>query len=232
MAGFSWAVLAQASQGGGMDYFKTLVWPGGGYIGLLLWAMSIVTLAVIIQYFIQIRKTTIMPEMVQQQIQGLFENKQYREAIEVTAAEPSMLSYVVHAALSEAAHGYGAMERAMEEASEERTAGLLRKIEWLNLIGNVSPMLGLLGTVWGMINAFMAIVEASGMPSPEKLAYSIGIALVTTLLGLSVAIPALAVYAIMRNRIDSLSNEVVMAAQELISVFRPAPKTAAGGGAS
>jgi biopolymer transport protein ExbB len=131
---------------------------------------------------------------------------------------------VVHAALSEAAHGYASMERAMEEAAEEKSSGMQRKIEWVNLLGNVSPMLGLLGTVWGMILAFMEIVAAKGIPPPDKLAYSIGIALVTTLLGLVVAIPALAVFAILRNRIDALSNQVVMQAQELISTFRPAPK--------
>lgn len=220
------ALLAQTS-GGGMNYFKTLVWPGGGYIGLLLWALSVVTLAVIIQYFITIRRGSVLPDLVRQQIQSLFENKQYREVIEVTATEPSLLSYVVHAALTEAAHGFAAMERAIEEAAEERTTALLRRIEWLNLIGNVSPMLGLLGTVWGMINAFMAIVEAKGIPSPDRLAYSIGIALVTTLIGLSIAIPSLAVFAVMRNRIDALSNEAVMASEELIATFRPAPKSAA-----
>jgi len=226
MVDCQWAVLAQASGEVGMDYFKILVWPGGGYIGMILWALSIVTLAVIIQYFISIRRANIIPELVQQQVQGLFDNKQYREAIEVTATEPSMLSFVVHAGLAEAARGYTSMERAMEEAAEEKTTILLRKIEWLNLIGNISPMLGLLGTVWGMINAFMKIVEKGGMPSPADLAGSIGIALVTTLLGLAVAIPSLSVYAMMRNRIDALSNEAMVSAEELVAVFRPGAKGA------
>jgi len=137
-----------------------------------------------------------------------------------------MLSYIVHAALNEANHGYAAMERAVEEASEEKTSDMLRRIEWLNLIGNISPMLGLLGTVWGMIRAFMEIVKARGMPPPENLAQSIGIALVTTLLGLSVAIPALSVFAVIRNRIDALSSQAIVAAEELIATFRPPPKTA------
>jgi biopolymer transport protein ExbB len=201
-----------------------LVWPGGGYIGIILWLLSVVMVALCIMFFINIRQGNIMPDLVKGQIEGMFENKQYREAIEVTATEPSMLSYVVHAALSEAAHGYSSMERAMEESVEEKSSAMLRKIEWLNLLGNVSPMLGLLGTVWGMIQAFMAIVVAKGIPSPDKLAFSIGIALVTTLLGLMVAIPSLAAFAVLRNRIDALSNQVVMQAQELISTFRPAPK--------
>ena len=82
-------------------------------------------------------------------------------------------------------------------------------------------MLGLLGTVWGMIGVFFDIVKAGGMPNPADLANGVGIALVTTLLGLGVAIPALAAYAIMRNRIDALTSEAMVACQDLISTFRP-----------
>jgi len=206
-----------------MNYFEVLVWPGGGVIGAILWLMSIAMVAIVVQYFIAIRRTNIMPEMVHGQIRELFDAKQYREAIDMTAAEPSYLSYVVHAGLTEAAHGYPAMERAMEEAAEERTTKLLRHIEWLNLMGNVSPMLGLLGTVWGMIGAFFSIVK-TGAANPADLAGSIGIALVTTLLGLAVAIPALTVYSIMRNRIDALSSEAMVASQDLIANFRPGKK--------
>jgi len=204
-----------------MNYFQILVWPGGGTIGVLQWLISVVTVALIVQYFIAIRRQNVMPDLVRDQIQGMFDERQYREAIEMTAAEPSYLSYIVHAALSEAAHGYPSMERAMEEAAEERTTKMLRQIEWLNLIGNIMPMLGLLGTVWGMIMAFFKIVEAGGMPNPAMLAEAIGIALVTTLLGLCTAIPALSVYAFMRNRIDALASEAMVSAQTLISAFRP-----------
>jgi len=91
----------------------------------------------------------------------------------------------------------------------------------LNIIGNVAPMLGLLGTVLGMILAFNEIVSARGIPSPVQLADSIGIALVTTFWGLIVAVPALAVYSFMRNRIDGLSAETALAAQELIGMVCP-----------
>jgi len=193
-------------------------------IGYIIWAISVVTVALIISYAIKIRRSTILPELMHNQIQDMFESKEYRDAIDVTATDPSFLGYVVHAALAEAAHGYPAMERAMEEASEERTTKMLRGLEWLNLIGNIGPMLGLFGTVWGMINVFFKIVEAGGMPKPEQLAGGIGIALVTTLLGLAVAIPALAAYAIFRNRIDSLTSEAMVASQDLISNFRPGKK--------
>jgi len=204
-----------------INYFDVLMVQCGA-IGWILWAMSIVTLAIIVQYFITIRHENILPVAVLDQIRELFDEKQYGEAIEITAGEPSFLSYVVHAGLSDASHGYPAMERSMEEAAEERTTKFLRQIEWLNLIGNISPMLGLLGTVWGMILAFQEIKAAGGAPDPGALGGAISIALVTTLLGLSIAIPALAVYAVMRNRVDALTSEAMVAAQDLISTFRPA----------
>ena len=208
----------------GLKYFEVLVWPGGGLIGTILWLGSIGTVAIIIEHFISIRRLNILPDHMREQIRSLFDAKQYREAIEVTAAQPDMLSYMIHGALIEAAHGFASMERALEEAAEERTTKLLRKIEWLNLIGNISPMLGLLGTVWGMILTFFMMVETGGQPEPAELAHGIGIALVTTLLGLAVAIPALAVYSIMRNRVDALSSEAMLTSQELIATFRPQKK--------
>lgn len=202
------------------SYFEIMVW-GGEWIGAIIWLISVVTVGLIIRYITMIRRSTILPEMLRGQIQELFEAKGYRDAIELTGEDPSFLGYVVHAGLAEASHGYPAMERAMEEASEERTTKFLRGIEWLNLIGNIGPMLGLLGTVWGMIRVFFTIVGEGGMPDPAKLAGGVGVALVTTLLGLGVAIPALAAYAILRNRIDALTSEAMVASQDLISAFRP-----------
>ena len=195
----------------------------GGAIGWLLWGISVIVVALAIHYFLTIRRLTILPGITLDQIREMFNAKQYREAIDLTAEQGDFLSYTVHAALSEAPHGYAAMERAMEEAAEERTTKYLRSIEWLNLIGNIGPMLGLLGTVWGMIGAFFTIVQL-GSPDPKALAGDIGVALVTTLLGLGVSIPALSVYAVMRNRIDALTSEAVLTAQELISTFRPGVK--------
>ena len=106
----------------------------------------------------------------------------------------------------------------MEEAAEERTTRMFRNIEWLNLIGNVSPMLGLLGTVLGMLLMFMEFT--GGTVDINKVSGKIGIALVTTLLGLSVAIPATSAYAILRERIETLTDEALAVSQELIVHFR------------
>ncbi len=207
----------------GVDYFNILV-NGGGAIGYLLWAMNFVVISLSIWYFMQIRRVNIIPEMIRAQIAELFEAKQYREAIDLTEGQPDFLSYIVHAALTDASHGYPAMERAMEEAADEQTARLVRSIEVLSLFASIGPMLGLLGTVWGMIGAFFKLAQAKGSPDPAALAPEIGVALVTTMLGLIVAIPAMSAYSLLKKNIDAFTSEGVMSAQELIQNFRPAKR--------
>jgi biopolymer transport protein ExbB len=205
---------------GSVNYFDVL-FVYCGTIGWILWALSVVTVAVIVRFFLTILRAKLVPPGLVDRARSLFARKQYREVAQMAASDPSFLGRVLHAAMSQSAHGYPAMERAMEDAGGEQAAKLLRDVEWLNLIGNLSPMLGLLGTVWGMILAFFTIVAKGGIPHPGDLAGSIGMKLVCTLEGLMVAIPSLAVYAAMRHRIDSLSTEAMALCQELIAAFQP-----------
>ena len=122
------------------------------------------------------------------------------------------------------------MIRGLDQTAEELTIKRLRKVEPLNVIGGVAPMVGLFGTVYGMILAFREIVAAGGTPNPVGLAAGIGTALTTTFWGLVVAIPALAGYALLRNKIDALTVEATREAEELINRFKPtteAPTTEA-----
>ena len=123
--------------------------------------------------------------------------------------------------LRQAPHGYEAMLRGLEQVAAEETTIRFRRIELLNVLGQVSPMIGLFGTVYGMILAFSAIVASGGAADPVMLAGGIGTALTTTFWGLVVAIPALAGYALIRNRIDELTIEATLQAEELVAPFRP-----------
>ena len=142
----------------------------------------------------------VVPEDTQQHIETMLAEKRYREAIEFSGSEPSYLAKVVSSGLNEASNGYAAMERALEETSDAETTRMLRPIEYLNVLGNIAPMLGLFGTVYGMIVAFNKLVETGGKPDPGELAAGISTALVTTFWGLVVAMPALAAYALIRNQ--------------------------------
>ena len=111
------------------------------------------------------------------------------------------------------------MVMAMEDAADEETAKRLRKVDFLNLVGQLAPMAGLFGTVYGMILAFQSIVSAGGNADPVLLAGGIGTALVTTFWGLVVAIPALMGYAVISNRILNASEEVIAEVTKLIRPF-------------
>ena len=108
------------------------------------------------------------------------------------------------------------------ESLQDQASALLRRIEWLNLIGNVSPMVGLFGTVYGMIKLFNTIVMAGGEPQTVQLADGISVALVTTFWGLFIAIPALAVHGVFQNRIEALVNDAVMEAESIMPEIRRA----------
>ncbi len=103
--------------------------------------------------------------------------------------------------------GYAEYRSAVEEAGEDQTGKLYRRTEVLNVIGAIAPMLGLTGTVLGMIEAFTTIASLEGMARPQELAGGIGQALITTLLGLLVAIPTMVAFSYFRNKIDSLVAE-------------------------
>ena len=209
-----------------MSFFKMMSEATfGSVIGALdifaIFGCSITAIALIIEHGMTIRRIVLLPELSVAQIKTMFDERRFREALEFCQADPSFVSGVVHAGLIEAANGYEAMERAMGDAAEERTARLYRKIEYLNLLGNISPMLGLFGTVYGMMNAFGRIASMGGKANPEDLAEGILLALVSTFAGLLVAIPALAAYAIYRNRIEQLSMEAALVAEELLANFKP-----------
>lgn len=193
----------------------------GGPIAFVLIGLSIVTVALAIEHAVSIRRATMVPLHAAEMTKALIEKKEYLEAIQYTSDEPSMIGYVLNAGLVEASRGYHAMERALEESLDERAARLYRKIEYVHIIGNVSPMIGLLGTVTGMIFLFADIHAADAFPGARVVADRIAVALITTFWGLAVAIPALSIYAVFRNRIDVLTAECAVAAEHILAIFKP-----------
>ena len=204
-----------------MFYISTFSDAIGFMCMMCIYGCSLTSIALIVEHCITIRRSVLVPELSVAQIKTMFDERRFREALEFCQSDPSFVSGVVHAGLIEAANGYDAMENAMEDATGERTARLYRKIEWLNLLGNVAPMLGLWGTIWGMMVAFGTIEARGGKANPADLAGGIMVALVSTFCGLIVAIPALAAYGIFRGRIEQLSMEAALVAEELLANFKP-----------
>lgn len=191
---------------------------------LIIWfllLLSMLSVGLIGYMALTNQRKNIVPRGVVDEVGRLIKDGQFREAIELADGDESFFSDVVSAALVASPHGFAALTRHLEQTSDELTTQRLRRIEYLNVLGQVSPMIGLFGTVYGMILAFQAIVIAGGNADPVLLAGGIGTALTTTFWGLVVAIPALAGYAIVRNRIDELTTEATLAAEDLFERFRP-----------
>ena len=194
----------------------------GGVVGYLIMLVSVVALALIIDYMVTIRLSRILPPADLARLRTMIDQRQFDNLAQLEGDQNSFLTRVTSAGLREVNLGYDAMIKAMEDTSEALAAGIARKTEHLNVIGALSPMLGLLGTVLGMLQVFNEIAMTPGAIEPRQLAEGIFQALVTTCLGLIVAIPALYSYAIFRNRVDEFTGEAALAAERLVAPFKVA----------
>lgn len=196
---------------------------GGGWIGYIILTCSVVALAFIIEFFVTLQRDRLIPPQLVGELEALLDERQYEEALNLCEAERVPISNVIGAAIAKVESGYEAMVNALQEVGEEEAYKLSMKISWLSLLGNITPMLGLFGTVYGMIVAFQKIA-AKGNPTPADLAEGVYMALVTTFQGLVVAIPVLAFYAYFKNKVTRLVLEMGAISGELVERFRPAAK--------
>lgn len=194
----------------------------GGTIGAIIILLSFVAVGLVVEHSLSLRVARIMPENVLTELEQLIAQNRIQEAIDY-CYEPrnaSLATDVVLAGLERyksSEFGFAEYKSACEEAGEEGTARLYRKIDILNLIGVIAPMLGLLGTVQGMIEAFNVLASSGGRAVPADLAGSISKALVTTFEGLVVAIPAMVAYSFFRSQIDHLIAETGKRVERIMS---------------
>lgn len=193
----------------------------GGTIGYIIVGLSVAMVSLVFEHLFTIRRAALMPSDLAEDVHSLLMQGQLAAAEKRCRERPSFLGYVLAAGLAEIQLGYQAVEKAMEDAATQQSARLYRKIEYLSLISTVAPLLGLMGTVWGMILAFMEF-EAKANPTVSELAPGVYRALVTTLFGLVVAIPAISAFAIFRNRIDELVAQTVLLAEHTFGDFKRA----------
>ncbi|MBN1419790.1 MAG: MotA/TolQ/ExbB proton channel family protein [Planctomycetes bacterium] len=191
-----------------------------GPIGLVIILLSITGVALIIIYFVNIRRDALVPPDLLEHVEELLESGDTAQALEVCEGNPSFLSTVLAAGLQKLEKGWEATGKAMGDAIEEEATVLHQKVGYLGLIANVGPMLGLLGTVVGMVQAFNVIARSTTAPTPSKLAAGISMALVTTVEGLIVAIPITAFYIFFRNRVINSVLEVANITEELMERFK------------
>jgi len=206
-------------------YYKAL---GLRYVIVFL-ILSFALVALLVMCFLQIRRAVLMPPALKAGFEAHLEAKQYQEAYELAKADDSALGRVLAAGMGSLQSGYPAAVEAMQEAEADEAMKLDHKVSYVSLIGALAPMFGLLGTVDGMVSAFMVIAKSATSPKPSELAIGISQALITTLIGLWLAIPAIACFALFRNWLQKLNAEVDEEAMRLMARFQSMPTKASRG---
>jgi len=191
---------------------------GWGYI-LIFLSLSFILVALFIMNVLSARRDYVCPKHLIEGFEAHLDEKQYQEAYELAKADESFLGNVLAAGLAKLSSSYQHAHTAMEEVGEEENMKLDHRLSYLALIGTISPMIGLFGTVHGMIDAFYVIAQSGTTPPASQLAGGISKALLTTLIGLFIAIPAIAAYNILRNRVQRLVLEAGITSENLMGRF-------------
>ena len=212
--------------GGGrtQTFFEQFVIAGGPIVWFVLLPMSLITVYLAVEHSLSIRRTKLVPGGIGDRIVAIIRRHGPGQLEARISEQNDFVSVAAVKALGQGRGDWLRMRSLLAESLQEQAWGLLRRIEWVNLIGNVSPMVGLFGTVFGMIKLFNAIVLAGGQPQPAQLAEGISIALVTTFWGLFIAIPAMAIHGVFRNRIETLVNDAVVEAENIVPEIRRSQK--------
>jgi biopolymer transport protein ExbB len=204
--------------GGGAETIR--LWPlfrqSFDVFSVVLIAGSLLAVAIMVRTVIDVRASRILPKGSVERITRLAEQGRWQELREHLASDESFLGRVLRGATGLSGRDRGAIREAAELAASEECATWFRKIEMLNVIGNLGPLVGLAGTVWGMILAFTSLGYAGGQAGPSQLSLGISKALFHTLLGLCLAIPCLLVYGYYRSIIDRHCTRGMVLASEVV----------------
>ncbi|MCH1495987.1 MAG: MotA/TolQ/ExbB proton channel family protein [Rubripirellula sp.] len=214
---------ASGSEGGSLTDIILSGGIPGIFILLVLVALSVGAAYLLFDQVMTLRRGELIPDGVSETVRQALLTGRVAEADTACRRTPSVLSVVLLSGLSEIEFGWNQVEKAVEDSLFQQSSRLMRKVEYLSVIGNIAPMVGLLGTVTGMIFAFQQVATTRGAAGAGDLAEGIYQALVTTVGGLIVAIPSLAIYAVCRNRVDSMIAEIAYQSQVALAPIKRRP---------
>ena len=206
-----------------MDFFYSIVAffaTGGLFMYPILMVFAIGT-AVAIERYITLTLVTNKNQVVWQQVQPLLANGEFDEARELTAEDESTISQVLNMGLSlqGAVRRREDIEIAMEESMMEIVPRLEKRTPYVALASSIATLLGLLGTIMGLIQAFTAVANANPAEKADLLSASISVAMNTTAFGLMVAIPLLIVHAVLTSKTGDIVDSLEMATVKALNVF-------------
>ena len=215
------AVEAEAL-GQGDGFFNVVA--KGGFLGIILWlalaALSVAGTHLIVDSFLKIKESRIIPDELTAGVREALDADDLEKANQLCDEEPGALSNILSAGFSNVVDGMESAQEAIGIAADLESEKLLQRVNYLNVVGNLAPMLGLLGTVQGMIMAFATLGTEAGAAKNAMLATNISQALYTTAAGLVIAVPALGFFSFFRNRAAKIILNMEALTMELMKKVR------------
>lgn len=199
----------------------------GWFWGPAFLLVSFILVALIMMNLLQVRRDVLLPTQFVEEFEQKLNAKDFQGAYEFARSDDSFVGRVLAAGMGRLSRGYPEAVEGMQEAGEDENMALEHRLSYVALIGTIAPMMGLMGTVQGMISSFDVIAQSTVSPKPSQLADGISTALVTTLIGLVLAIPAMVFYGILKNRIQRLVLEIGMVSEGLMGRFATVGKSKA-----
>lgn len=192
-----------------------------GWIGLLILGLSIYFVSLIIRLFMEMRQEIAIPADLAARTQDLIKARDFQGAFDTVRQDDSFLGRVLTAGISELPNGLPDAREALERVGEAETVEMEKRISMLAVLGTLGPMIGLLGTLLGMINSFSEIARGTttGGIKPEAVAGGISQALLLTFEGVSLSVPAIYFFAFFRNRVSTISVNALLEADQLLRFF-------------
>jgi biopolymer transport protein ExbB len=219
------ATQALAAAPAGDDAHRMTLWQllvSGGWVMIPLAILSVLATASIIYHFLNVRSEKLTPRDFTENLLSLLERKEIAKAKSLCAQQPNLISEIAMQGLEKSARGNAVIEEAVQYEGKSRIEKLWQNLNYLGDMAVIAPMLGLLGTVLGMIDAFDYQAFRAGTVQPIRLAQGLSKAMITTAFGLVIAVPILAFFAYFRGRIGRITGDAERASQEIVHLLTQA----------
>ncbi|HTN76473.1 MAG TPA: MotA/TolQ/ExbB proton channel family protein [Pirellulaceae bacterium] len=203
-----------------------------GVIGLFILILSIYFIATVIKLFIELKMSVAAPPEEVAMCEQLLAEKNFQGIYDATRDSPTFFARLVSTGIAELPAGLPEARELMDREAEAETVDMERKISMLAVLGSLGPMIGLIGTLKGMIASFAVIALSDTQLKSSEVAGGISEALLLTFEGVALAIPAIFFFAVFRNRVSHLSVETLLLADQFIrkaaQAVKPTRPAAAG----
>jgi len=192
---------------------------GGGVVGYIIIALSVLAVTLVIDLLLRLKRARTFPEQLVRHAMELAEQGRAGEILSMTKASDTLFGRIIGGALDRGRYGIDVVRQEVQQIGEKEIFKLRNRVAQIGVIATAGPMLGLLGTVIGMINSFSVLGESKNAARPDELAAGISLALITTCQGLILAVPLIFVHMWLRDRVTQTSQEAAHVSEKLLGLL-------------